>query len=700
MPEKITKAQFLQLSPEEQKKFFTQSMKAKALEKYNGLPKEEQRAIAEKMKTQDKGFFRKLGEGALDAFVALGNEIDKVGGAPTRVAIGTLIDDFNQGKDISLQKAGGAFVEQFGQDPSKAPTGKDIAKKVGVTEASLSDAFPGFFSKKGEEGKLPFGLKLEKGGLLDISGEGAAGLAIDITADPLNLIPVGSAAKFLGRTVGKATGKVAKSLGHVAKKATGTEEVIDVTGKALKKEALDIAKTLNPKVAPDLNKLMFVARKNGVDLDLLNDGVVFGKDPTVTKSVRLADEINGALQRKIGTISGGRQISREEAGILIREGIDRATSRLFDLNDVTYSSIAKKFPDTVLSEKAAKRMKVFLDDAHVKATTMVNKGKTELRRAQGKEILNAIKSLRKSGGNLAEMVDDLKEVGEAAFKFNSKFAPNPPDIAFMRKLYGNLSEAVYDTVETRIKGGKRIAENLRHNNKVLADFFSDRKSITKIAGSDIADEQVFRRLVENGDSKKIEALRTTLSDKEFNLLKGAYIDNLMEAQKDLNFEKLNKAFSNPRKESIVNHLYTQKELDDIQELFLLGERAQVKVQKSLGQNVKEKFVEFASSMREGLGNPVITDHLRDLAVRKEAKRFMPKRKPLGARVPAGAVDTLARLPRVTSIQVREGRREEVRQFIRQQEQETELVTEGRRKLGPIKITPSLEKESKNRSLSP
>lgn len=128
--------------------------------------------------SQEPGMLEKAGEMALEGIAAAGEFIDKYTGAPTRAAIQAGIEGESPVE---------AFGEQFGEDPSMAPTGKHIAKNLGVTEKKLSDLVPDLFTDDPEIAES--WLKFKKGGAADISGTGAAGLTIDILADPTNIIP-------------------------------------------------------------------------------------------------------------------------------------------------------------------------------------------------------------------------------------------------------------------------------------------------------------------------------------------------------------------------------------------------------------------------------------------------------------------------------------------------------------------------------
>lgn len=80
----------------------------------------------DKMAAQGVGVLRKTGQAIMGGVGAISNKIDSYTGAPIRAGVSTAL----AGGDLtgSLEAA----KNQFGEDPSTAPTGKDIAEQVGV----------------------------------------------------------------------------------------------------------------------------------------------------------------------------------------------------------------------------------------------------------------------------------------------------------------------------------------------------------------------------------------------------------------------------------------------------------------------------------------------------------------------------------------------------------------------------------------
>lgn len=154
-----------------------------------------------------------LGGKALEGAAYLSDKADKYSGAPVRAAIGTAQ---NKG---SLSDVVKSYINQIGEDRNKAPTGKQIAQKLGVPDTALSEVLPGFYNEAGS------GYALKKGGALDPTASGVAGLGVDVAADPLTYVPIG---------------KVAQGVGQIAKVAAPVGEAIGDIGRSAARKAMNI----------------------------------------------------------------------------------------------------------------------------------------------------------------------------------------------------------------------------------------------------------------------------------------------------------------------------------------------------------------------------------------------------------------------------------------------------------------------------
>lgn len=190
-----------------------------------------------------EGAVKGAGRAVLDGLLAAGKKLDSYTGAPTRAALEPVIDSFKEsdsvdGRPSLLTEVPSRFLSQFGRDPELAPTGKKLAQKMGLPETTMSDQFPGMYSETGDEL-----MKFKKGGLLDPTASGAAGLGIDVLADPTNYIPVG----LIGKTATKTLG--------------GAEKALNMATKPFTKSGEFIAKTVE-KVAPTIAEMNTGIAKN------------------------------------------------------------------------------------------------------------------------------------------------------------------------------------------------------------------------------------------------------------------------------------------------------------------------------------------------------------------------------------------------------------------------------------------------------
>lgn len=223
-------------------------------------------------------FLTSLKNGAIEKVAEAGRFIDRYSGAPARAAIGAAQDGENP---LS------AAARQFGADPELAPTGQELARRAGVPDTSLSDVIPSRFTDSDVEAKE--WLKFKRGGAADVSASGAAGLGIDIAADPTNLIPgvaiskgtelAGQGLRAAGRAASKVSAPTLKQAGDVAKAVT-VHAGSTLTGLPKKNIAKYIERT------PEVEKII---AKHGGDMTLAAD--------------ELRDNLQKAIQTKIASLN-------------------------------------------------------------------------------------------------------------------------------------------------------------------------------------------------------------------------------------------------------------------------------------------------------------------------------------------------------------------------------------------------------------
>lgn len=183
---------------------------------------------------EQPGILSQIGQGALGAFETGMNKLDSVTGAPVRSAVSKFQDNW---KD--LPGAVEAYKKQFGEDNSKAPTGRMIAQRAGVPDTALSDVAPSLYSDD------PKSWKPSKGGLLDPTASGVAGVGIDMATDPISYIPFEKAVEGAGNLAKKSlpsAAKVAETLTGVPARETETyAKNLDEVNRVAKKYGGDVA---------------------------------------------------------------------------------------------------------------------------------------------------------------------------------------------------------------------------------------------------------------------------------------------------------------------------------------------------------------------------------------------------------------------------------------------------------------------------
>jgi len=157
-------------------------------------------------------FLSQVGQGALKGVAAAGQFIDRFTGAPTRAALGELATG-------NYLNAPGAFVTQFGADPTLAPTGKEIVQAAGMPEFDIIDDPAKEIDKQLEAQ----GFTVSKSPNAGLTSTGVAGLAVDILGDWSNYVPITALIKGTGKAA-KETAKVtAKTTLALVDTATGTK---------------------------------------------------------------------------------------------------------------------------------------------------------------------------------------------------------------------------------------------------------------------------------------------------------------------------------------------------------------------------------------------------------------------------------------------------------------------------------------------
>jgi hypothetical protein len=278
------------------------------------------------------------------------------------------------------------------------------------------------------------------------------------------------------------------------------------------------------------------------------------------------------------------------------------------------------FPGLNVKEAAPKLYKKLegsLSSVENAANNMLAYGVTAGRRTQGQQLLEAVGRIRASGGDYNTLASQLREIGEAAFKSKNILADVTPDIKNLRKLYGDLSDTLINTTGKVM--GEDVAADLITNNKFIQDFLTDKSVVAKTIGSKTAsDEQVFKQLIKNGDTKKIDALSNILGEDKMKDLKAAFINSLMKEniEGQTGFRTLYNTLRD--KKEVANRLFSPEELSDLNDLLTLGDRMGIPILSTSGTGASQSFGSIVKELPETIANKRLIEKMKEIARNKEA----------------------------------------------------------------------------------
>lgn len=634
-------------------------------EDLSGLSDEELLKLAEE---NDVFTLEGLGRDVMDEVVVpVGRFVDRYTGAPSRAAVSKAASGGGP-KDILS-----AFWEQLGDEPEKAPTGRDQARKLGVPDTALSDKVPGAFNRTGK------GPKLQKGGPLDVTASGAVGFGLDVAEDWTNLVPALAAAKAIGGGAAKIGSKALR----MAAQGAGTASDV-VTGVKVARPAVESARRatgravdavdglFNPKRQSDYPRSVAVALQNEVDPKNLSSAVefgprsvisrlerVFGEGPLGEKTLKTHDEgarqIQGAMDRRVGKIGGGKVLDEVEAGSLIRSGFDEQARKFFDSIDLTHDEIQKYAPGLYVNRQVRPQLDSLVNGIEKFAKGRVSRGITDTQRGQGKQLLRAVQAYRRGNGTYKQAVEALRDIGEVAFPKKgagaNALADIPPDVDKLRDLYFGINDALILTVRADVNPA--FAEELVKNNAAMSQFFKTKAKVADAIGSrSLSDEGVFRNLVLNGDSQKIAALKELLTPEQIGGLKAAFLNSLVKRNADgsFAFDTLFRALQN--KKNQVSALFSPDEIGEITDLIKLGRDHGIGVMSTSGTGASNAF----RNMLESIPRAVLDESVVGRLKARARGQPLPATDPLfdalreaGVEIPAGLAGPTVKSPLLKSL---------------------------------------------------
>jgi hypothetical protein len=621
----------------------------------------------------------------------VGETYDKYMAAPVRAGFDELVrttPEFGKEKPSffgNLVGAGKAAAKQFGEDPSLAPTGQEIAEKrfglsnqyrpgnVSFSAAKAGFTDPGFGGIQQKD--------LEKPALTPAQ---AAGTALDVGLDIGNVVPVGTLAKAGGKAVSGGAKLALKGSQAALEAIPVVGDITKGATKTAKSAEKALSSFLNPKQAENFAELSEIASKHGIDISAAPEAVEFGKNSFISRASRVQAEgplgqqrlegatkffqdTTNAFDKRIADASGGEILSRTDAGQHIRDSFDNSISNLFKENEVRYSSIAGQNPGLPIDPKKFGELNDYLIKVADESKKAVSRAFTPQQSQQAQMLLNKIDAIWKEGYTLDGAVDVLKNVGDVAFPKGGQGLMVGPDLKKTRDLYFKLRDTIIDSIETTVPNGVEVASKLKQSNKNITEFM---KSIEPIEGvlsnKNLAPEQVFDRLTKS--TNQIDALKAVLPAEDFNKIKGAYMDGLIGTSRSpegiIQFGTIRNKLGNRANSEIVKKLFSPEELQDLADLGKLAESAGNSIMSTSGTGASNGFLSTIKDLPfRAAGESLIESQkarARGLSLPKEAAAAARDVTPKSSFGPGaiGAKEALGlRLPQQITIQKRNQEKE-------------------------------------------
>lgn len=550
--------------------------------------------------------------GAVAPYIApIGRAVDRFTGAPVRAAIGAVQDGTNPVE---------AYASQFGEDPAQAPTGQEIAQKAGLGKTSLSDVLPSLYAHDGTSWKL------RKGGLLDPTASGAAGLGVDVAADPLNLVGVGEvadAAKAVGKGAASAVGTAADIAAKGADIATGTgiaTKSLDAL-KSIGQGTANVANSakdalgniLKPSMAADAADMAKIADANNIPRDLMSAAHEFGDTSTITRLQRSIaegslgqkyleahnagiDKTSEALVNDITSKFGHAPATAADAGSILQDAVNDHISKVFDDADMTYKSAASQFPGIQVDPEAmaALQSKAVGMQREAQRLTRTSADPTQL--AQASNLSKWADIIQNAKGSYKEMSEIVQNVGQAAFG-KTPVGQIPADIKKLKELYNTGSEALIQSVRNH---SPEAADELVANNSDINEMLGD-KSILGKAIQDPNPERAYSSLVKNGGSEQIETLEKILPPETFDQMRSKYLQDLVGVNPHDGTVKFGSTLNALQKnKDRLSYLFDPDELKNTADLLKFGDRYGSPVMSSSGTGASMSLHGIADKIKSAL----------------------------------------------------------------------------------------------------
>lgn len=616
------------------------------------------------------GLAGKIGDTVLGVASEIGRQYDRFTGAPVRAAIGAMQDG------SSFTDAIGTGFKQFTKQPEEAPTGKEIAKKAGLSDVPFI--------------KAPF-RTLQ--GMASVSPAGLAGFGIDVAADPTNFIPANLIAKTAVKGTAKGVGTAAMmgikggaAVGDVLTGTRGLSKAVNAVADRAKATKLAMDSFFQPKIADDFAELASIAEKNKIPKELLTESVEFGPRSLVSRMARTQREgflgeqslqkfekgvnaIRDAISDRIKDIGGGKELlTKEAAGSLIREGAQQNFKNFFDKFDGSYNKIIKEYPDMKISPEEFQELGGLLDEIEVFAKEAIDQNFATVDVKEAKELLRSVNSIKgvaglgptaktralekqiveaaKKGpidpdelaklqgaidselaqaGRFDKAVQIMRKVGNYAYPKANKLTDVTPDMQKMRQIYDSLRETLASSVEKNL--GTEAALDLKNANFALSDMIQKKKVLDKVLGAPVGGENVFDALVLNGDTSQVQALREIMPKGDWKQIQAAFLNSLIKPKVDgeFGFRQFFNAMQG-RKETMA-YVLDPESLKDISDLVRLGDRFGYEFISSSGTSAGNMLSDLKK-----LPSLLISDGFLQ-GLKSKARGLSPREAPTGLRIP-------------------------------------------------------------------
>lgn len=562
--------------------------------------------------TTPRSLAGRIGQDVLKGVGAVAEGIDRFSGATmARQALSNLA-------------TGEGPSPRFAQPTAQTPTGEQIAEQFGLSTEKPMQKPVGSF--KGLTAAEIQGPEAKPGS----SPAENVGLAIDVAADPTNLLPgVGPLLSATKRGAGAAGRGIGRGAGAVARKIPGSATATDI--------ATDLGKSLNeiinPTIVPDFDELVAIAEKHGIAREKIPLTSEFGEKTFVGSKARqqaestfspelqkqfdeFQTEIERAVDKKIQEIGGGQAPPKPtEAGSIISDALDKGIDEAFEVADTSYNSLIKQNPQLTLSQRASNNLNQSLSGLRDEMSDVVNSSAPSKLKNQAEDVLRFIDDITNEQGNLAigsfdKQVRNMRVAGKAAFSKAGSVAEL--DQRAFRKIYFSMRDALVDSVDDTL--GRSVADDLKASNDIITEAIADRdfiESLTLSRGRDKAPEKIFQAMVTNSDTNRIALLKRRMKPEDLQKVKAAYLESLLKVNENNNLRLIPTAKSIQRNDTIVAALFDPDEIKEFNDLLTLGNSA--------GGPLNTSRTEVSRGLRfirESISNKVVGDTVLKSAVKR------------------------------------------------------------------------------------